>query len=131
LFPARASNNAFSRYHHQFRVTTAVRHPTLPAASLARIVTVFDPTNNGTAALHCVVPTAVPAPPVLVVHVTDVTPTLSLATPLKTIDADDVDTDVEEGVVMVIEGGVVFSVDVGDVGAVGAVGVGVGVGVAA
>jgi hypothetical protein len=93
----------------------------LPAASLARIVTVFDPTSSGTVAFHCVVPVvpvrdAVPDPPVLVVHVTEVTPTLSLATPLKTIDAADVETDVEDGVVMVNEGGVVFDDDVGDVG---------------
>jgi hypothetical protein len=104
----------------------------LPAASLARIVTVFDPTSNGTVALHCmvVVPipdAAVPAPPVLVDHVTEVTPTLSLATPLKTIDAADVETDVEEGDVMVSAGGVVFDVEVGAVGVVG-VGAGVGVG---
>jgi hypothetical protein len=107
----------------QFRVTTAVRHPTLPAASLARIVTVFDPTSNGTVALHCVVPAATPTPPVLVDHVTEVTPTLSLAIPLKTIDAAEVETDVDDGVMMVSEGGVVFEADVGVVG----VGAGVGV----
>lgn len=61
----------------------------------------------------------------LVDHVTEVTPTLSLATPLKAIDAADVEADVEEGVRMVSEGGVVFDVDVGVVGA----GVGAGVGV--
>jgi hypothetical protein len=103
----------------------------LPAASLARIVTVFDPTSSGTVALHCVVlvvptPDAVPAPPVLVDHVTEVTPALSLAVPLNTIDAAEVETDVEDGDRMVNEGGGVFDADVGDVGVVG-VGAGVGV----
>jgi hypothetical protein len=37
---------------HYCRVTTTLRHPIFPAASLARIVTVFDPTNSGTVALH-------------------------------------------------------------------------------
>jgi hypothetical protein len=58
----------------------------------------------------------------LVDHVTEVTPTLSLAVPLKTIDAAEVETDVEDGDTMVSEGGVVFDVEVGDVG----VGAGVG-----
>jgi hypothetical protein len=107
----------------------------LPAALLARIVTVFDPTSSGTVALHCTVPVvpvleAVPAPPVLVVHVTEVTPTLSLATPLNAIEAVEVDTDVDEGDRMVSEGGVAFDVDVGVVGVgTGVVGVFVVVGV--
>lgn len=113
------------------RVTTAVRHPTFPAASAARIVTVFDPTSNGTVALHCVVPVDVPAPPVLVVQVTDVTPTLSLAVPLKTIDAAEVETDVDAGDIMVNEGGVVFAEGAGDAGVGVGVGVGVGAGVGA
>ena len=55
---------------------------------------------------------AVPDPPVLVDHVTEVTPTLSLEVPLKAMDADEVEIDDADGAVMVSEGGVVS----GDVG---------------
>lgn len=78
-----------------------------PAASVARMRTVLDPTNKGIVALHCVVPIAFPAPPVLVDHVTEVTPTLSLAEPLKTIDDAEVEIEDEDGEAMVSEGGVV------------------------
>jgi len=59
-------------------------------------------------ALHCAVPDAVPDPPVLVNQVTEVTPTLSVAVPLKAIDDADVDTEVDEGVIIVSDGGVVL-----------------------
>jgi hypothetical protein len=48
-----------------------------------------------------------PDPPVLVDHVTLVTPTLSLAVPLKTMDDAEVEIDEDEGEAMVSEGGVV------------------------
>jgi hypothetical protein len=54
-----------------------------------------------------IVPLAVPDSPVLVDHVTDVTPTLSLAVPLNSIVDDVVDTEVAPGVPMVNVGGVV------------------------
>ena len=89
-----------------------LRHPIFPAASLARIVTVFDPTNSGTVALHCVVPDAVPAPPVFVAQVTVFTPTLSLAVPLNASDDAEVETDVDDGIEIVSAGGVVSPVPV-------------------
>jgi hypothetical protein len=76
------------------------------------MVTVFEPTSNGMEALHCVVPAAVPAPPVLVDQVTAATPTVSLDVPLKARDGDDVEMLVDEGELIVSEGGVV-SVPVG------------------
>ena len=48
-----------------------------------------------------------PEPPVLVDHETEVTPTLSLAVPLKTIDDAEVEIVDEEGEAMLSEGGVV------------------------
>jgi len=57
--------------------------------------------------LQVAVPDAVPEEPVLVDHVTDVTPTLSLAEPLKEIEAAEVPTVVEEGELTVSVGGVV------------------------
>jgi hypothetical protein len=89
-------------------------------------VTVFDPTSRGIGALQRVVPDAVPDPPVLVTQVTVVTPTLSLAVPLNTIVADEVETEVDDGEAIVSEGAVV-SVEPG-VAVGGGVGVGVGVG---
>ncbi len=77
-----------------------------PDASAARMSTVLDPISKGIVALHCVVPLAVPAPPVLVDHVTAVTPTLSLDVPLKTIDDAEVEID-DEGDAIMSEGGVV------------------------
>jgi hypothetical protein len=53
------------------------------------------------------VPLAVPDEPVLVNHVTEVTPTLSLAVPLNTIVADDVETVAAPGDAIVNAGGVV------------------------
>jgi hypothetical protein len=50
---------------------------------------------------------AVPDCPKLVDQVIDVTPTLSLAVPVKTIVAAEVETEVDDGVTMVSEGGVV------------------------
>ena len=94
------------------RVTTTLRHPIFPAASLARIVTVFDPTNRGTLALHCVVPDAVPEPPVFVAQVTVFTPTLSVAVPLNASDDAEVETDVDDGIEIVSAGGVVSTVPV-------------------
>jgi hypothetical protein len=78
-----------------------------PAASVARMSTVFEPTSNGIVADHAVVPLALPAPPVFVDHVTAVTPTLSLAVPVKTIDDAEVEIDDDEGDAIVSEGGVV------------------------
>ena len=46
---------------------------------------VLRPDTRGIAALHAVVPVAVPLPPVLFCQVTRVTPTLSLAVPLTVI----------------------------------------------
>lgn len=60
-----------------------LRHPTFPAASLARIVMVLEPTSSATGpAVHWVVPLADPVFPSESVQVTDTTPTLSLAVPL-------------------------------------------------
>jgi hypothetical protein len=78
-----------------------------PAASVARIVTIFQPTRSGIDADHCAVPAATPELPVLVDHVTAFTPTLSLAAPLKVNDAADVEIIVPEGDVIVTDGGVV------------------------
>ena len=52
------------------------------------------------------VPDAVPASPLLVLQVTDATPTLSDAVPLNAIEAEEVDTIVEPGDAIVSEGGV-------------------------
>lgn len=86
----------------------------MPAASKARIVMTFEPVNRGTAELQVAVPVAVPEPPKLLAQVIVVTPILSLAVPLITIEDSDVETTVEEGEVMVSEGGVV-SVGLGGV----------------
>jgi len=78
----------------------------------------FEPVNRGTVALHAVVPVAVPEPPKLLAQVTVVTPTLSLAVPLITIEDSAVETMFEEGDVIVSEGGVVSPVLGGVVGVV-------------
>ena len=92
-----------------------------PAASLARIVIRFDPTNNGIGGVvQLFVPEAAPDPPVELLQVTDVTPTLSEAVPEKTMLADEVDTLVEAGDTIVRLGGVVSLP-----GLVGSAGVGV------
>jgi hypothetical protein len=94
-------------------VTIADRHATFPAASLARIVIVFVPTNSGMGAVfQLVVPVAVPEPPVELVHVTVVTPALSEAVPVKTTVAADVATFVPAGDMIVSVGGVVSFVGV-------------------
>jgi len=91
----------------QFRVTTTLRHPEFPAASYARIVTTFEPTSNGIDDDQFVVPLAVPDCPMFVDHLTDVTPTLSLAVPLNAIKAEEVDAVVAPGDATVTVGGVV------------------------
>ena len=88
-------------------MTTTLRHPKFPAASPARTVTVFIPTISGIVALHCVVPLAVPDAPVLVDQVTLFTPTLSLAVPLNSMEDAEVETPVDEGELIVSDGGVV------------------------
>ena len=58
----------------------------MPAASRAVTVMTFDPllrVIEGT--LHEVVPVAVPLPPALLLHVTEVTPTLSEAVPARVV----------------------------------------------
>jgi hypothetical protein len=70
-------------------------------------VTTFEPTSNGTDADQLPVPLAVPDCPMFVDQVTDVTPTLSLAVPLNSIVADDVETAVPPGAAIVKVGGVV------------------------
>jgi hypothetical protein len=71
------------------------------------MVTTFEPTSNGIAADQLLVPLAVPELPVLVDQLTFVTPTLSLAVPLKAMVVADVDTDVPPGEPTVRVGGVV------------------------
>lgn len=88
-------------------MTITLLHPTFPAASLARTVIEFDPTRSGIDADQLVVPAANPDCPVFVAQVTAATPTLSLAVPLKLIDVAEVETDVDDGDVIVKAGGVV------------------------
>ena len=57
-------------------------------------------------AVQCSVPLAIPDPPVFVDQLTAVTPTLSLAVPLKPIDAVEVETEDADGEVRVMDGGV-------------------------
>lgn len=57
----------------------------------------FDPTSRGIAAVHAVVPEAVPAPPVLVDHVMLATPDGSDAVPLNVSEARVVASDVLDG----------------------------------
>lgn len=103
------------------RVTTTLRHPEFPAASYARIVTMFEPTSRGIDADQLVVPLAAPDCPIFVDHATEVTPTLSLAVPLNAIVAEDVEIEVAPGDATVNVGGVVSVPAVGGVvgGAVG------------
>jgi hypothetical protein len=110
-------------------------------ASVAVMVTVFDPTSNGIDADQAVVPMAVPEDPVLVVQVILATPVLSEAVPEKVSVAEFVETVLPPGDTIVSEGGVVslppgagVGVGVGagvGTGAGTGVGVGVGVGVGA
>ena len=88
-------------------MTTTLLHPEFPAASYARMVTTFEPTRSGIDADQLPVPLAVPACPMFVDHVTDVTPTLSVAVPVNEIVADEVETAVPPGAAIVNVGGVV------------------------
>jgi hypothetical protein len=81
----------------------------------------LEPTSSGTLADQLAVPVAAPVCPVFVDHVTEVTPTLSLAVPLNAIVAAAVETDVAPGDAIVKLGAVV-SVPVPPLGAVGVVG---------
>ena len=63
--------------------------------------------DQKTGVSYYVVPLAVPDEPVLVDHLTAVTPTLSLAVPLKAIVDADVETDVPPGDPIVNDGAVV------------------------
>jgi hypothetical protein len=65
------------------RRTTTLRHDLFPAASVARTVTVLDPSSTGIEVDHCEVPLSVPALPRFV-EVTLATPTLSVAVPENT-----------------------------------------------
>src|SRR5690242_15418688 len=70
--------------NNSYRRTTVIdRQPTLPAASLARMVTVLSPTSSGTSPVDQeLVPAARPELPVEVLHRTSTTPILSFAVPL-------------------------------------------------
>src|SRR4051794_15420701 len=106
------------RWHGTHRRTTVTaRQAEFPAASYARTVTTFVPTSSGTIADQDVVPIAAPEPPVDVVHLTAVIPTLSLATPLKAMDAAPVEA-IEEPGVLICSDGAEVSTGVG-LGAVG------------
>jgi len=83
------------------------RHPELPAASYARIVTTVLPISSGTSAAHDTVPEASPASPFEVLHLTPATPVSSLAVPAKWRLAEVVETIVAAGVTTFREGGVV------------------------
>src|ERR1017187_37058 len=91
----------------------------LPAASYARTVTTLVPTSNGACTDQLAAPDASPEEPVEVDHFTAVTPTLSLAVPLREIAGDDVETIVEPGETMRSAGGVV-SAPLGGFGGAGA-----------
>jgi len=84
-----------------------LRQETLPAVSVALMVTAFKPTRSGIVADQLVVPEAVPDWPVLVAQVTEATPAASLEVPEKVIDDAEVSTEVEDGDRMVSAGGVV------------------------
>jgi len=86
------------------------------------MVTALEPISRGIVAVHWVIPAAVPDWPVLVIQVIEVTPTLSLAVPLNTIEDEEVETEVDEGETIVSEGGVVSFGDFGAVGVEGGVG---------
>src|SRR5437870_10096617 len=88
-------------------MATTLRHDVFPAASDARMITVFDPTSRGTDTDQFAVPLAVPEEPVLVAQVTAATPTLSLAVPLIVMEAAEVETVAEAGEAIASEGGVV------------------------
>jgi hypothetical protein len=86
------------------------------------------PVSSGTVAFQALVPLAIPESPVELAHLTEVTPTLSEAVPLKTrLDAV-VETIVDPGEPIVNDGGVVSAPPGGGLGVGGGSGVGVGVG---
>jgi hypothetical protein len=101
-------------------VTIALRDVAFPDVSVARMAMVLNPTSSGMVALHSEVPVAVPDCPKLFDQVTDATATLSDAVPLNTIEAADVDGEMEDGETMVKPGGV-LSPEVGAVGVAGAI----------
>ena len=68
-----------------------------PAVSVARMTTWLNPTSSGIEVLHCVVPKAVPASPVLVDQVTLATPDRSDAVPLNVSESRVVANDVLDG----------------------------------
>jgi hypothetical protein len=112
------------------------RHAEFPAASYARTVITFVPTSRGTFADHDVVPAATPASSVEVLHLTEVTPTLSLAIPLIAIVEALVEMMVNPGDCICSDGAVVsppagVGVGVGAGGGAGGAGVGVGGGAGA
>jgi hypothetical protein len=73
-------------------------------------VTTLVPTSKGIVADHCVVPEATPDAPVEVVHFTAVTPTLSVAVPLKTIVPEYAEAMLDPGERIANDGGVVSGV---------------------
>jgi hypothetical protein len=80
------------------------RQAKAPDALYAFTVMVFVPTSKGMAGmLHCSVPVALPAAPVELDHVSDVTP--AVAVPLNAMVAADVETMVIAGEAMVSDGG--------------------------
>ena len=101
--------------------TVTDRHAEAPAASKAFTVIMLVPSSRGmAAAVHEVVPVAVPELPVEFVQVTEVT--LAVAVPLMVMLGSDVATIVIEGEVIVSDGGPEGVGVVGVVGVVGAVG---------
>src|SRR5438105_14649953 len=77
------------------------------------MVMMLLPTRSGTWADQFAVPEAAPASPNELFHFTAATPALSLAVPLMVMLAEDVETTVEPGEVMLSEGGVVSGLVVG------------------
>lgn len=90
-------------------VTVSAAFPLLPAASCAVTVIKFVPPCKATPVMfHAVVPLAVPPPPPLLLQVTCVTPTLSLAVPLRLMLFEKMlKVEALVGDVMLIVGGVV------------------------
>lgn len=76
-----------------------LRDAVFPDESVALIVTVLNPVSSGMVTLHWDVPVAVPDCPKPFDQVTDAT--LPVAVPLNKIDEADVETEVDEGDVMV------------------------------
>ena len=101
--------------------TVTDRHAEAPAASNAFTIIMLVPSSRGmAAAVHEVVPVAVPELPVEFVQVTEVT--LAVAVPLMVMVASDVATMVMDGEVILSDGGPEGVGVVGVVGLVGPVG---------